>query len=236
MNTAAACLVALRKASDSKQAKVLAGFFKTGKGQYGEGDVFLGLKVPQTRLIARQCGALPLPQVERLMRSPFHEARLLALLILVERFQKAEGPARKKIASFYLKNKSRINNWDLVDLSAPYILGPHIREQGADDLRLTLARSKKLWDRRLAMVSTFADLRAKDTDSVFRLAALFMDDREDLMHKACGWLLREAGKVDLAALRVFLKKHSATMPRTMLRYAIERMTPAERQRWMNYAK
>ena len=236
MNTAAECLVALRKASDSKQAKVLAGFFKTGKGQYGEGDAFLGLKVPQTRLIASQCRELPLPQVGRLLQSPFHEARLLALIVLVDRFERGEATERQRIASFYVKNKSRINNWDLVDASAPYILGPHIRESGREELRMTLARSRKLWDRRLAMVSTFADLRAKDTGSVFRLAEMFLDDREDLMHKACGWLLREAGKVDLAGLRAFLKKYSATMPRTMLRYSIERMTPTERRRWMDQAK
>ncbi|MFH1072777.1 MAG: DNA alkylation repair protein [Nanoarchaeota archaeon] len=203
------------------KAKILSSFFKTGKGQYGEGDVFLGVTVPAQRAVARKYTHLRVKDIEKLLKSKIHEHRLTALLILIERFKKADKPEREEIVEFYLKNTKYVNNWDLVDLTAPNILGRYLLDK---DTRLLdkLAHSSHLWEKRIAIVSTYAFIRENRFAETFRIAEILLHDKHDLIHKAVGWMLREVGKRDLAAEERFLKKHCQKMPRTMLRYAIER--------------
>jgi len=206
-------------------------FFKTGKGQYGEGDKFLGVVVPDTRKIARQYKNISFDDIVQLLHSEYHECRLCALLILVEQFKKADETLRKKIVDFYLSQTEYINNWDLVDLSCKDIVGEHL--VGKDKKILyKLAESSFLWDQRIAIVSTFAFIRRGDVKDIFDLSGKLMDHKHDLMHKAMGWMLREAGKKDIDALRLFLDKHHKVMPRTMLRYSIEKMSAEERANYM----
>ena len=204
-------------------------FFRTGPGEYGEGDEFLGLKVPQIRKLAREFRALPLKEVEGLLKSKWHEARLLALVILVDQFERADERMRDAIFRLYLRSTKFINNWDLVDASAPHIVGAHIKDRS---LLTKLARSKSLWERRIAIVATQHFIRNHDLKDTFRLAKNLLDDKHDLIHKATGWMLREAGKRDRDALVAFLEEHATRMPRTMLRYAIEKFPPALRRRLM----
>jgi 3-methyladenine DNA glycosylase AlkD len=231
---AAALRGELRRMADPVRAAVLRGFFKTGPGEYGEGDRFLGITVPQTRAVARAFRGLPLRDVERLLASAIHEERLCALLILVDAFERADPALRARLADFYLRNASRINNWDLVDLSAPNIVGEHLLSAptGWQPLLRALADSANLWERRIAIVSTHAFIRRREFRPTLDIARRLLRDPHDLIHKACGWMLREVGKRDLAALRGFLGAHAARMPRTALRYAIERMAPGERRHWM----
>lgn len=219
----------LTEAADPDRAKILAWFFKTGKGQYAEGDRFLGLTVPKMRRIALQYRDLALNDLARLLASPLHEYRLAALEILVAQFEKADEEQREQIVEFYLQHTARINNWDLVDGSAPYILGEHLLGRSTDILD-QLAGSDNLWERRIAIVATFAFIKRGELRHTFRIAERLLGDRHDLIHKANGWALREAGKFDQAALVRFLRKHYARMPRTTLRYAIERFPPAQRER------
>ncbi|MBV8897577.1 MAG: DNA alkylation repair protein [Acidobacteriaceae bacterium] len=219
----------LSEAGDPDRAKVLAWFFKTGKGQYAEGDRFLGLNVPTMRRIALRYRDLALKDLERLLASPLHEHRLAALEILVAQFENADEARRALIVEFYLQQTARINNWDLVDASAPYMLGAHLLGQPTDILD-QLAGSENLWERRIAIVATFAFLKKRELRPTFRIAERLLGDRHDLIHKATGWALREAGKIDQAALVRFLRKHYARLPRTTLRYAIERFPPAQRER------
>ena len=211
----------LQNSADPEKARLLRGFFKTGPGQYGEGDEFLGVVVPTLRKLAAQCGELRLADVQALLRSRVHEERLLALLILVRRFAQSEQAAQLAIFRLYLTHRRFVNNWDLVDSSAPHIVGSFLlhRERSLLDW---LADSPRLWDRRIAVVSTHCFIRHQDYTSTLRLAAGLLDDPEDLMHKALGWMLREVGKRDQAVLEGFLREHHGAMPRTMLRYAIER--------------
>jgi 3-methyladenine DNA glycosylase AlkD len=213
--------------ADPPKAAFLQRFFKTAPGQYGHGDVFLGIKVPVIRQIARAHRDLPLPQAARLLKSPHHEVRLAALIILVLKFEKADASTRQRIYKLYLGNTKRINNWDLVDLSAPNIVGAFLFERPRDIL-FQLARSKLLWDRRIAIVATHYFIRHNDCATTLAIAELLLDDKEDLIHKAAGWMLREVGKRDLPALEKFLQTHCRRMPRTMLRYAIERFAPGSR--------
>jgi len=229
--TAAAALTSLRKLANKKKAKILQRFFKSGPGEYGEGDKFWGITVPAIRQTARGYIDLPLTEVRKLLGSPMHEARLLGLLTLVLRFSKLFPAEQKKVFCFYLKMTARINNWDLVDLSAPSIAGEYLADKDRAVL-LRLARSKSLWERRIAIVATHAFIRRHDFGFTFKIARLLLADEQDLIHKAAGWMLREVGKRDPAALERFLRSYSRVMPRTMLRYAIERFSEAKRKRYL----
>ena len=217
----------------------LAGFYKTGPGEYAEGDLFLGGTVPQTRSVAKKYQNLDLKEVEKLFTSPFHEARLCAAIILNHQLSKARTPQeRKRIFDFYLKQvrAERVNNWDIVDVSAPW-MGVYLSEvEDPMPLLIKLAKSKSLWQRRVSMILTFALIRAGDLEPTITIAELLLKDEQDLIHKAVGWMLREAGKRDVMLLRRFLVEHSHEMPRTMLRYAIEKLPERERKQWLTESK
>lgn len=229
-------LQSLRQHIDAEKAIVLPRFFKTGKGEYGEGDKFLGITVPNIRLVARQYGHAPLDVVNRLLDSEWHECRMCALLMLVMKYKKAAEQEKQAIFDLYLSRTERINNWDLVDLSAPNIVGEHLYSSTDRTILYRLAESSLLWNRRIAMVSTLCFIRKGDFGDTFALADKLVNSTHDLMQKAVGWMLREMGKRDISLLRIFLDKHAATMPRTMLRYAIEKMDSAERGMWMDKKK
>ena len=217
----------------------LARFFKTEPGEYGEGDQFLGLTVPDTRLVAKKFKDLDFDELTKLFNSPFHEARLCAAIILNLQFKEAKtSQRRKKIFDFYLKQvrADRVNNWDIVDVSAPW-MGVYLME--VDDpmpLLIKLSKSKSLWQRRVSIILTFALIRAGDLEPTLTISEILLQDKEDLIHKAVGWMLRELGKKDVMLLREFLKHHSHEMPRTMLRYAIEKLPELERKRWLTESK
>ena len=221
----------LRTLARPAQARVLQKFFKTGPGEYGEGDVFLGVTVPQMRQVAREFSSLPDGEAERLLASPVHEERLTGLLVLVRRFERGDGRTRRRVVGLYRRNLRHVNNWDLVDLTAPNILGAYLldRDRGLLD---RLARSPNLWRRRVAIVATHAFIRRGEFADTLRIADRLLNDSEDLIHKAVGWMLREVGKRDLAALEGFLRTRRLRMPRTMLRYAIERFPEARRQAYL----
>jgi len=218
--------------ADPEKAKILSRFFKTGKGQYGEGDIFLGIVVPKQRAVAKKYAGLPLRDIGRLLASTIHEHRLVALLILVNTYKKADEEDREKIADFYMKHTKHINNWDLVDLSAPNILGEYLSDKERTVL-YRLARSKNLWERRIAIMSTLAFIKNNDFRDTMRIAELLLRDSHDLIHKAVGWMLREVGKRDLKTEEDFLERHCRLMPRTMLRYAIERFDEEKRKMLLN---
>ncbi|MBY0370462.1 DNA alkylation repair protein [bacterium] len=226
--TAKQAAQALRKHADPVKAKVLQGFFKTGPGEYGEGDVFIGVVVPNTRRVAKEFRDLPLPEIKTLLGSKVHEDRLLALVILVLQFEKSDAKGRQQIYDFYLKNTARINNWDLVDVTCAQIVGAHLFDKSRATLH-RLAKSKQLWERRIAIVSTFHFIRRDDFSDCLRLCEALLEDEHDLMHKACGWMLREVGKRDSVELLGFIDRHGPRMPRTMLRYAIERLPVSRRK-------
>jgi len=206
-------------------------FFKTGPGQYGEGDVFLGIKVPPLRALARQHREAALATIAALLDSRYHEERLFALLLLMQRYQAADESGKQAAFDLYLGNTAHINNWDLVDVSAPHIVGRHL-EQRSRAVLDTLARSPLLWERRIAIVATFHFIRRNDCADTLRLARILLRDEHDLIHKAVGWMLREVGKRDFAAAQSFLHKHHRDMPRTLLRSAIERFEPSLRQQYL----
>ncbi len=222
----------LRKFADKKHAQVSRGFFKTGKGEYGEGDVFIGVKVPVLRKLARKFrDDLGLAELRELLHSKIHEERMLALLLLVYKFQKLDGKERAKIYKFYLKNTKYINNWDLVDVTAPHIVGAWLFGQNLSERKrvlLKLAKSDYLWERRIAIIATHHFIKHGRFQEVIILAALLVQDGHDLIQKALGWTLREMGKKDINSLEFFLQKYYKKMPRTALRYAIERL-PEERR-------
>lgn len=221
-----------RKYKNLKRAKINARFFKTKKGEYGEGDKFLGITVPQTRLIAKEGNNLTLKDVELLLSSSWHEERLLAAILLVNRYKKVPDAEKEQIYRLYLKNISTgLNNWDLVDTSAAYIVGPHLEKTSREDL-YRLAKSKNLWEKRVAIIATHYFIRQNNFTDTLALCEIFLSEKHDLMHKACGWMLREIGKKDLNTLRNFLKQHASVMPRTMLRYSIEHMNSGEKSLWM----
>jgi 3-methyladenine DNA glycosylase AlkD len=214
--------------ANKERAATSMRFFKTGQGQYGEGDIFLGITVPMQRDIARKHTNLPLPQVRELLYCQEHECRLTALLILVEQYTKNKD---EKIVQLYLQNLSQVNNWDLVDSSAHYILGDHLL---AKDRKIiyTLAKSKNMWKRRVAIIATLAFIRKKDFADTIAIAELLLEDSHDLIHKAVGWMLREMGKKDSRTLEKFLNTFSKKMPRTMLRYSIEKFPLEKRKHYM----
>jgi 3-methyladenine DNA glycosylase AlkD len=223
----------LKSMADPDKAAILQRFFKTGPGQYGEGDIFIGVMVPQSRQIAKKFSQLPLGEVRTLLYSRIHEERLVALLILARRYGSASSCMEKEeIVKFYLDHIKQVNNWDLVDLSAPNILGAHLVDS-RDRRRLLyrLARSENLWERRIAIVATHHFIRNGDFSDTLKIAEMLLQDRHDLMHKAAGWMLREVGKRDAAAEEAFLEKHFSVIPRTMLRYAIERLPENKRRRY-----
>ena len=223
----------LQKLANRKRAIFLLRFFKTGKGQYGEGDVFLGITVPVQRAVARKYKDLPLGEIETLLHNKFHEYRLTALLILCYRFEKAGGVEREKIVDLYVSNTKYINNWDLVDLSSHEILGTYLLDKPEKrNILISLAKSKSLWERRIAMVACYALLRKNQFDETFAVSEILLHDEHDLIHKAVGWMLREVGKRDAETEEAFLKKHYKIMPRTMLRYAIERFPEPKRKFYM----
>jgi 3-methyladenine DNA glycosylase AlkD len=219
----------LAAVADSKRAKDLARFFKTGKGEYGAGDRFLGITVPEQRKIALRNVDLPLDEVARLLESPLHEHRFTALEILVAKYSWANEASRSRIFAFYLRYAGRANNWDLVDTSAPYIVGEHLRRRRRKTLD-RLAASPNLWKRRIAIVATLALIRGGEIEDTFRIAKKLLRDPHDLIHKAVGWALRETGKVSRPTLLNFVRDHYSVLPRTTLRYAIERFPAAERKR------
>lgn len=219
--------------SDSKKAKSNAWFFKTSRGQYGEGDKFVGLTVPQCRLIARKFNKLPFQEISNLLKSKIHEERLIALLILVDKFQKSNDRGKSEIFDFYLKNTKCINNWDLVDLSAPKIVGDYLLNKDRS-LLYKLARSSSLWEKRISIIATFQFICLnKEFKDTFKIAEILINDPHDLIQKGVGWMLREAGKrASEKALVNFLDKNAGKMPRTMLRYSIERFPEKLRQYYL----
>ena len=215
----------LQKLADKNTAEVLQRFFKTGAGEYGEGDVFIGIKVPPLRKLAAEFQDTPLKSLRRLLKSEIHEERTLALMILVRQFARADENVRERIYDFYVAHTSFINNWDLVDGSAPYIVGPFLWKRDRCPLYV-LAKSTSIWERRIAILSTFYFIRQNDFVDALKISELLLADEHDLIHKAVGWMLREVGKRDERALTGFLDEHAAAMPRTMLRYSLERL-PAD---------
>lgn len=226
------CKNELNTFADTEKARILQKFFKTGKGEYGEGDRFLGIPVPRLRVIARQYYQMPLPEVKKLLQSTIHEYRMTALLILVYRFKKVGESEQKKIFHFYLKHIRWINNWDLVDVTCRDIVGGYLFDKDRSVLR-SLAKSKNVWKRRIAIVSTWYFISRKQYADTLKIAKILLKDNHDLIHKAVGWMLREVGKRSLKTEEEFLKKYSRQMPRTMLRYAIERFTEKKRKQLLN---
>jgi len=220
-----------RKTADPKRAALLRRFFKTGPGEYGEGDVFLGLTVPQSREIAKKYSDLKLAEAEKLIHSKIHEERLIALLILVIKFKSSDEGDREKIYHFYLKNTKFINNWDLVDLSADKIVGSYLLDKNKNILT-QLAHSKNVWERRIAVLATFDFIKNSKFSDALKIARILLNDSHDLIHKAVGWMLREVGKKSLKTEEKFLRPHYKKMPRTMLRYAIEKFPEKKRQKYL----
>lgn len=221
----------LDKLSDKEKAKIYQGYFKTGKGQYGEGDIFIGISTPMQRKIAKKYSGLSIPKIQQLIKSEIHEHRSVALFILIEKYKKANDRDKEDIFSFYLKNTKHINNWDLVDISAPNIVGDFLFNKKKKIL-YDLANSKNLWEKRIAIVSTWTLIRNEDFDDALRVSEILLGDSHDLIHKAVGWMLREVGKRDEKVLKDFLRDNYDDLPRTTLRYAIERFDEDERKKWL----
>ena len=221
----------LRKLGDKERAKNSQWFFKTGPGEYGEGDRFLGIKVPELRKLAKEYQAISLTEVTHILYSPIHEERLLALFILVRAYAKGDERFKETIYQLYLDNTQYINNWDLVDTSAEHIVGAFLNEKSKKPL-YELARSSDLWERRIAIMATFHFIKGGEFTETIKIARMLLSDKEDLIHKAVGWMLREVGKRHLATEEDFLKEHYKKMPRTMLRYAIEKFPEVKRQRYL----
>ena len=219
-----------------QKAADLSRFFKTGKGQYGEGDKFIGCTVPQTRSVAAKYFKLPLEEVAHLLKDEIHECRLCALVILTNKYSKANEFERFEILNFYIAHTNYINNWDLVDISAHKIVGEWFKKREDRSLLHELANSKLLWDQRIAIVATYTFIRNKDFTDILILSEKFITHKHDLIHKACGWMLREVGKRDEATLTYFLDQHAYHMPRTMLRYSIEKFPEELRKHYLNIKK
>lgn len=235
--TADAVLTALDAVADAGDAIALARYFKTGPGEYGEGDTFIGVRMGPVNAIAKQAVGMPLAELERLLESPVHEARSVAIGIMnAEALKKGTPPERRReLYELYLRRHDRINNWDLVDLGCRSVIGGYLRTRPRDIL-YELAASPNLWERRTAIVTTWTFIRDGESRDVLAIAERLLGDREDLIHKAVGWMLRELGDVDRGALLGFLERHAATMPRTMLRYALEKLDREERERFMGMRK
>jgi|TARA_Y100000310_G_scaffold341861_1_gene442562 3-methyladenine DNA glycosylase AlkD len=222
----------LQKLGNPKLAKILSRFFKTGKGEYGYGDVFLGIKVGPQRKIVKKYSQATLKDLQKLLSSKIHEERLTSLFILIDKYKKADEKNKKEVVDFYLKNTKNINNWDLIDLSAGKILGNYLLEKDKSIL-YKLAKSNSVWERRIAIMSTFEFIRNNKFESTLKISEMLLEDKHDLVHKAVGWMLREIGKRNQAVEEKFLKKHYKKMPRTMLRYAIERFDESKRKYYLS---
>lgn len=223
----------LFKFKDSEQAKNLSGFFKTGNGDYGEGDKFLGIKMEPQRVIAQKYKELPFSSVQSLLDSKYHEERMLGLLILLYKYQGSDD--KEVVYKFYLKNWKAINNWDLVDVTTPQIVGDYLLDKDRDVL-YKLVASNNLWKKRIAILATFPFIKKNQFEDILKISKILLQDKHDLIHKAVGWMLREVGKRDMKAEEEFLKKHYKKMPRTMLRYAIERFPEERRQAYLKGKK
>lgn len=221
----------LKQCANADKAKILQRFFKTGPGEYGEGDIFYGITVPDIRQVAQQFIGVDLSVAEQLLHSKIHEERFAALLILIAKFQQGSADEKTSIYRLYLHNTHYINNWDLVDLSSPKIMGAYLFSQDRKIL-YKLARSKNLWDKRIAIIATLYFIKYDDFKDTLQLVEIFLNEKHDLMHKACGWMLREVGKKNQSTEEKFLQKHYKHMPRTMLRYAIERFPETLRQKYL----
>jgi len=223
----------LLSVANPEKAKFLQGFFKTGKGQYAEGDILLGIVVPHTRDIVKRSHPLPFSEIQILLDSKYHEARLAGLLFLVKQFKKAKTEEeRKTIFDFYLQNAQKANNWDLVDVTCRDVVGEYLLNKEDREILYRLAESDNLWEQRMAIVSTWTFIKHKQFDDTLALAEKLLNHKHDLMHKAVGWMLREVGKKDRTTLIDFLEIHHTKMPRTALRYAIEHFDAEERERFM----
>lgn len=221
----------LKKAADKEQARNLQRFFKTGKGEYGEGDKFYGIKVPVQRSIAKNYTGIAPGDILVLLGSSIHEERLISLLILVDQYTRGDDKTREDIFRFYLENTKNINNWDLVDLSAPKIIGAHLLNREKTIL-FKLAKSTNIWEKRIAIISTIYFIRYMHFDTTFQIAEILLNDKHDLIHKGVGWMLREVGNKDPGQEELFLKKYYRQMPRTMLRYAIEKFPEKKRKDYL----
>ena len=221
----------LQKIGNKKHAAVSQRFFKTGSGEYGEGDIFIGIRVPVLRKLVKEYKDLPVSEIKILLRSPIHEERLLAILLFVRKFEKGDGDIKKDIYDLYLKSTAFINNWDLVDTSAEHIVGQYLMDKSKRPL-YRLTKSKNLWQRRIAIMATFHFVKRHEFSETLKISNMLLADRHDLIHKASGWMLREIGKRDLETEETFLKEHYKKMPRTMLRYAIEKFPEKKRQRYL----
>ena len=222
----------LKKYASKEKAEILQRFFKTGPGEYGEGDIFLGVKVPETRAVAKKFKDLTLNDTISLLKSKIHEERLLALLILVQKYSSGDSGTRKNVYTAYLKNTKYINNWDLVDLSAYKIVGEYLADKSKKPLYV-LVRSQNMWERRIAIISTYNFIKSDDFEDTIKISQLLLNDTHDLIHKAVGWMLREVGKRDISVCEGFLKGCYRSMPRTMLRYAIERFPEGKRLKYLH---
>jgi 3-methyladenine DNA glycosylase AlkD len=228
--------IELQSKADAEQARNLQRFFKTGKGEYGEGDLFLGVVVPDERKIAKKFCGLELEDIQELLNSKFHEERMIGLFILVNKYTKCKNDElnKKRIVDFYLRNSKKINNWDLVDLSAHKIIGAYLldKPEKEKEILYKLAKSDNLWERRVAIISTFEFIRNNQFEDSLKIGKILLADEHDLIHKAVGWMLREVGKRDVTVLEEFLKQYYKKMPRTMLRYSIEKFSEEKRKRYL----
>ncbi len=222
----------LQKLKNPEKAKVYLRFFKTGKGEYGEGDTFLGVTVPEQRKIAKKYINLSFEELQELLSSNIHEYRSGSLFILIDKYRKSDETRKKEIFDFYLKNTTNINNWDLVDISAPHIIGDYLLNKNRKIL-YKLANSKNLWEKRISIISTFAFIRNNEFEDTLNISKILLNDNHDLIHKAVGWMLREVGKKDQKIEENFLEKYHKTMPRTMLRYSIEKFDENKRKYYLN---
>ena len=222
----------LKQNSSRQRALICQRFFKTKKGEYGEGDVFLGLTVPLQRKIAKNYQNLPLTDLVKLLHSKIHEERFTALVLMVNLYQKGDSDTKTKIYQAYLSNTRWINNWDLVDTSTPQIVGDYLYNNKDIKVLEHLAKSKLLWDRRIAMLATLSFIRHDDFKPVIKISKLLLNDQHDLIHKAVGWMLREAGKRNLKVLKDFLDENASNMPRTALRYSIEKLPRGQRDKYL----
>jgi len=221
----------LKDLGSKEKAKKHQKFFKTGPGEYGEGDIFVGVTVPELRKLANEYRTIPLKEVKLLLRSPIHEERLLSLFLLIHRYSKGDELEKKKIYELYLNNTKFINNWDLVDSSAGHIVGAFLFDKSKQPL-YDLVNSENLWERRISIISTFYFIKRNQFSDALKISKILLSDKEDFIHKAVGWMLREVGKRDMSVEENFLKKHYKNMSRTMLRYAIEKFPESKRQRYL----
>jgi len=233
MNASKKIIQELQAVASQEKARVLQGFFKCGKGKYGEGDFFLGVAVPVVREIVGKYSAIDFLEVQKLLANKFHEVRQAGLFVLVKKFAIGDEKEKQKVYQFYLRNLQYVNNWDLVDLTAPKILGAYLLDKKVErKILYKLAHSKNLWEKRIAIISTLAFIRKNDFLDTLAIAEMFLNEEHDLMHKAVGWMLREVGKRDLAIEEEFLQKYYQKIPRTMLRYAIEKFEEKKRKKYL----